>query len=112
MIQAKIWFRCAAMHDPVTPVMVEPCQISWEAKLREVDLIIERPFNGDELLRRMKGWITVDPEEAITLFNRFGKLKVLDNGEFIFEAENRDRLLDVQKAVQKAFGDQIDVEIL
>ena len=24
MIRAKLWFRCAAMHDPVTPKVVQP----------------------------------------------------------------------------------------
>jgi hypothetical protein len=112
MVQAKIWFRCAAMHDPVTPVMVQPCHISWEAKFRQIDLIIERPLHGDELLRRMKGWITVDPDEAIAVFNQFGRLRVLDNGEFLFETENTEKLQNVQKAVQKAFGNQVDVELV
>jgi hypothetical protein len=110
MFRAKIWFRCAAMHDPVTPIVVQPCQISWEAKFRQVDLIIERPFNGDELLRRMKGWITIDPDEAIAVFNQFGKLRVLDNGEFLFETEKQKNLVNLQKEVEKYFGDQVDVE--
>ena len=55
MIRAKLWFRCAAMHDPVTPVVVQPAVIGWEAKQRTVELKIERAFNGEELVHRMKG---------------------------------------------------------
>ncbi|MBW2116206.1 MAG: hypothetical protein JRH04_15605, partial [Deltaproteobacteria bacterium] len=60
MIKAKLWFRCAAMHDPTTPIIVKPAVIGWEAKERNVDLTIERAFKGDELVLRMKGWVTVD----------------------------------------------------
>jgi hypothetical protein len=52
MIRAKLWLRCAAMHDPVTPTLVRPALVGWEAKRRSVDLTIERGFNGEELLRR------------------------------------------------------------
>ena len=55
MIRAKIWFRCAAVHDPISPIIVHPSIIGWEAKQRQIDLTIERAFKGDELLRRMKG---------------------------------------------------------
>ena len=46
MVRAKLWFRCAAMHDQVTPVIVQPALIGWEAKQRRVDLHIERAFSG------------------------------------------------------------------
>ncbi len=36
MIRAKIWFRCAAMNDPVTPIVLQPAVIGWEAKKRRV----------------------------------------------------------------------------
>ena len=74
MIRGKLWFRCAAMHDPVTPTIVQPALIGWEAKQRKVELLIERSFNGDELIRRMKGWITADPAKVIETVNRFGRL--------------------------------------
>ena len=59
MIRAKLWFRCAAMHDPVTPMVAQPALVGWEAKKRRVDLTIERAFNGEELVKRMKGWVTI-----------------------------------------------------
>jgi hypothetical protein len=38
-------------------MVVQPALIGWEAKYRQIDLTIERAFKGDELVRRMKGWI-------------------------------------------------------
>ena len=71
MIRAKLWFRCAAMHDPVTPMVAQPALVGWEAKNRRVDLTIERAFNGEELVRRMKGWVTTDPQQVIDVVNVF-----------------------------------------
>jgi len=72
MQRAMLWFKCAAMHDPVRPVLKQPAVIGWEAKQRQVDLVIERAFKGAELLRRMKGWVTVDVEHAIELAEKHG----------------------------------------
>jgi hypothetical protein len=112
MIRAKIWFRCAAMHDPVTPVVLQPAVIGWEAKKRRVGTQIERAFNGEELVRRMKGWITVDPKEVIEVVSQHGRLKVLDDRELVIEAEEAGDLQKLQKAVEGAFGGEVDVEVL
>jgi hypothetical protein len=111
MIRAKIWFRCAAMHDPVTPIVLQPAVIGWEAKKRVVGTQIERSFNGDELVRRMKGWITVDPKEVIEVVNRYGRLKVLDDRELVVEAEKEEDLQGLQKAVEKTFKGEVDVDV-
>jgi hypothetical protein len=111
MIRAKIWFRCAVVHDPVCPVVVQPAVIGWEAKFREIDLTIERAFKGDELVRRMKSWITVDPNKVIEVVNRFGRLKVLDDRELVIEMEDAADFEKLQKSVEEAFGDQVDVEL-
>ncbi|MCX5862129.1 MAG: hypothetical protein WCG29_13375 [Desulfomonile sp.] len=110
MIRAKVWFRCAAMHDPVTPVLVRPAAIGWQAKRRKIDLIIERGFSGAELLRRMKGWITVDPRKAIQVIETHGRLKCFDNGELVVEVETAEDLAALQKEMMANFGDQCDVE--
>ena len=110
MVQAKIWFRCAVVHDPVTPRLVQPAIIGWEAKNRQIDLVIERAFKGEELLRRMKGWITVDPNEVIDTIRPYGKLKVLDDCELIVETETVETFSEIQKALLNAFGDQVDIE--
>jgi hypothetical protein len=112
MIRAKIWFRCAAMHDPVTPIVLRPAVIGWEAKKRTVETQIERSFNGEELVRRMKGWITVDPKEVIDVVNQYGRLKVLDESELVVEAEEPEDLQKLQKSVEETFRGEVDVEIL
>jgi hypothetical protein len=110
MIRAKIWFRCAAMHDPVTPVLVRPAAIGWQAKFRNIDLVIERGFSGAELLKRMKGWFTVDPKKAVQVIETHGRLKCFDNGELVVELETEEDLVALQKEMRSNFGDQCDVE--
>ena len=111
MIRAKLWFRCAAMHDPVTPMIVQPAIIGWEAKQRRVDLHIERAFNGEELVHRMKGWVTVDPSKAIEVVNRFGRLKVLDDRELVIELEKMEDFENLERALSEAFGQEVTIEI-
>ena len=112
MIRAKIWFRCAAVHDPISPILVHPAIIGWEAKQRQIDLTIERAFKGDELLRRMKGWITVDPAKVIEIVNEFGRLKVLDDRVLVIEMEDSIRFDNLGKKLFSAFGDQVDIELI
>src|SRR3990170_1337354 len=110
MIRAKLWFRCAAMHDPVTPVIVQPALIGWEAKERRVALQIERAFNGEELVRRMKGWVTVDPSKVIEIVNRFGRLKVLDDRDLVVETERTEDLQNLEKVLAETFGGEVNTE--
>jgi len=112
MVRAKIWFRCAAMHDPVTPIVLQPAVIGWEAKKRRVGTQIERAFNGEELVRRMKGWITVDPNEVIEIVNQYGRLKVLDDRELVVEGEKIEDIQKLQKAIQETFGEEVDIEVI
>jgi len=112
MIRAKLWFRCAAMHDPVTPIVIQPAVIGWEAKERRVELQIERAFTGEELVRRMKGWITVDPQEVIEAVQRYGRLKVLDERELVIEVEKNEDFQRLQKKVQETFGGEVNVEAI
>src|SRR4030043_33521 len=99
MIRAKIWFRCAAMHDPVTPIIVQPAVIGGEAKKRRVELKIERAFNGEELIRRMKGWVTADPSQVIEVVRQFGRLKVLDDRELVIEVEKEESFRKLREAI-------------
>jgi len=112
MIRAKIWFRCAAMHDPVTPVVIQPAIIGWEAKERKVELKIERAFNGEELIRRMKGWVTADPSQVIEVVRQFGRLKVLDDRELVIELERMEDFQNLQKALFEAFGKEMEAELM
>ncbi len=110
MIRAKLWLRCAAMHDPVTPTLVRPALVGWEAKKRRVDLTIERGFNGEELLRRMKGWVTTDPGEVIDVVKQFGRLKVLDETELVVEFEEQAAYDNLQKKLAETFKGEVDLE--
>jgi hypothetical protein len=100
------------MHDPVTPIVVQPALIGWEAKQRKVELLIERAFNGDELIRRMKGWITAEPTRVIEIVNRFGRLKVLDDKELVIETEKLEDFQNLQKALQETFGKEVEAELI
>ncbi len=112
MIRGKLWFRCAAKHDPVTPVVVRPALIGWEAKEREVTLRIERTFSGDELVRRMKGWVTVDPKKVIEIIRQYGRLRILDDRELVIEVEKVEDFQDLQKALQESFGGEMEAELI
>lgn len=110
MERAILWFKCAAMHDPVRPVIKKPAVIGWEAKQRQVDLVIERLFKGQELLRRMKGWVTVDVNEAIDIILQHGKLKVLDDRDLVVETKNRAEMEALSQKLAAAFGEEAWVE--
>ena len=112
MIRARVWFRCAAVHDPVQPVLVQPARIGWRGKQRRVDLTIERPFSGEELVRRMKGWVTVDPGAFCDAVKSHGWLKVFDDGGLVVEVENEDRLRAIEATLSDRFGDQVDLEVV
>jgi len=112
MIRTKLWFRCAAMHDPVTPVMVKPALIGWDAKKRDVELTIERAFKGDELVLRMQGWVTVDVKKVIEIIQRYGFLKVLDERDLVVEVETEKDLEALNRELLKNFGDQLDLETI
>ena len=112
MIRAKLWFRCAAMHDPVTPMVAQPAQVGWEAKRRRVDLTIERSFNGEELIKRMKGWVTTDPYKVIEVVKPYAKMKVLDERELVLELEHEEDLDKLNKALQESFGGEVDAELI
>ena len=110
MIRSKLWFRCAAMHDPVTPIIVKPAVISWDAKERDVELTIERAFKGDELVMRMKGWVTVEVKKAVEIINRYGYLKVLDERDLVVDVETEEDYDKLNKELEKEFKDQLNLE--
>ncbi len=112
MIRAEVWFRCAAMHDPVLPVLVGPAIIGWKGKRREINLTIEREFSGSELLKRMKGWITVDPRLAIQVIEQYGRLKCFDDGRLIVEVEAEEQLEVLKGEIRANFSDQCNLEVI
>ncbi len=110
MLRARVWLTCAAMLDPVSPVLTQPCRIGWEAQRRPVDLEIERPLKGPELLARMKGWVTVDVAQANEIFAKHGRLKLLDDRQLVVECEGPSQLVDLETELAAAFGNQVTLE--
>jgi len=112
MVKAKLWFTCAAMHDPVTPVIARPALIGWDAKFRGVDLQIERGFSGEELVRRMKGWVTVDPVEVIEVVKGHGRMRVLDERDLAVEVETMEDYERLAQALKDSFGNEVALEVM
>jgi len=112
MLRTKLWFRCAAMHDPVTPIIVRPAVIGWDAKRRQVGLTIERPFKGDELVMRMKGWVTADVKKVVDMVRRHGYLKVMDDRDLVVELETERDYENLAGDLKKEFQDEVNLEKL
>jgi hypothetical protein len=112
MERALLWFKCAAMHDPVRPVIRRPALLGWEAKQRRVDLVIERSLHGEELLRRMKGWVTVDVDQAEKVISSHAKLKILDESDLVVEAEDKKALEKLSRKLTEIFDDEIWLELM
>jgi len=108
--RAMLWFKCAAVHDPVRPVLKKPAVIGWEAKQRQVDLVLERSFGGEELLRRMKGWFTADVYQVINIIEQHGKLKVLDDYDLVVETANLSALDTLSQKLKEQFGQEVWLE--
>jgi hypothetical protein len=112
MIRAKLWFTCAAMHDPVTPIIVKPSVLGWKAKKRDVELTIERAFTGEELVLRMKGWVTTDVKQVIEIIKPHGYLKVLDEEDLVVEMGSKEDYEKLTSALKEKFSDQVFLERL
>ena len=110
MERALLWFKCAAMHDPVRPVLKRPAALGWEAKQRRVDLVIERPLRGEELLSRMKGWFTADVMQVTDIVNKHGRLKLLDDYDLVVETENMGGMEAIAKELAEAFEAETWIE--
>ena len=110
MIRAKLWFRCAAVHDPVSPVVVRPAVIGWEAKQRNVELTLERNFSGEELVKRMKGWVTTNTADVIETVKKRGFMKVFDDNTLVVEFDREEDFNALQEELREKYGAEIDLE--
>ncbi|MFH0976585.1 MAG: hypothetical protein V1874_12455 [Spirochaetota bacterium] len=110
MERGMLWFKCAAMHDPVRPVLRRQAALGWEAKNRKVDLIIERPLKGEDMLHKMKGWFTADVHKVSDIVNKYGTLKTLDDYHLIVETNDMKSLQALSDELKKAFGEEVWVE--
>lgn len=112
MERAMLWFKCAAMHDPVRPVMKKAAIVGWEAKMRDVALTIDRPFKGDELLLRMKGWVTADVVQASDIICQYGRLKIIDDYDLVIEADDLAALEALSVELANNFGEEVWLEVI
>ena len=86
--------------------------IGWDAKQRKVDLTIERSFRGEELVMRMKGWVTVDVKKVTDIIKKYGYLKVLDDRDLVVECETEGSYQELEKDLLDHFKDQVHLEPL
>jgi len=98
------------MHDPVTPIIVKPSVLGWKAKRRDVELTIERAFTGEELVLRMKGWVTTDVKQVIEIIKPYGYIKVLDEEDMVVEVESEEDYEKLTSALKEKFSDQVFLE--
>lgn len=107
MIRYRLFGRCRIYHDPVSPVLRQPAAIGWSAWFRDIDLVTPTRLKGPELLRRTRGWWTVEPEEVRSVVERFGRLVVGEGGELMVELAELQRARKLQDALKDNFGDQV-----
>jgi hypothetical protein len=110
MIRAKLWFRCSGAHNPVTPVIFKPAVIGWKAKNKQIDFTIERAFNGEELVLRMKGWVTADVKKVIEIVKSHGYLKLLDEHDLVVEMETETDYENLRRNLSDTFQEHVDLE--
>jgi len=110
MIRGKLWFRCAGAFNPVTPVIHQPAVIGWKGKEGYLDFAIERAFTGEELVMRMKGWVTADVKKLIEIVKKHGYLKVLDEHELVIETETNEDFENLERELKEKLGHHVDLE--
>ena len=109
MIRVRLFGRCRIYHDPVSPVLKGPAQIGWSAWFRSIDLVTPQPLKGEELLRRTRGWWTVEPNDVAEVVKRFGRLVVGDGGELMVEFADEEAVNGLTRALAERFGDQVQL---
>jgi hypothetical protein len=96
----------------VTPIIVQPSVLGWKAKKRKVELTIERAFTGEELVLRMKGWVTADVKQVIGIVKSHGYLKVLDEQDLVVEMDSEEKYEKLSEALAEKFGNEVFLERL
>lgn len=109
MIRLRLFGRCRIYHDPVSPVLRTPAQIGWDAWFRSIDLVTPQPLKGEELLRRTRGWWTVEPTEIAEVVKKNGRLVVGEGGELMVEFEDEQAAEALSEALKERFGDQVQL---
>lgn len=76
---------------------------------RSIDLVTPQPLKGEELLKRTRGWWTVEPNEVAEVVKQFGRLVVGDGGELMVELPDENAADALSKALAERFGDQVQI---
>lgn len=109
MIRLRLFGRCRIYHDPVSPILREPARIGWTAWFRTIDLVTDQPLKGEELLRRTRGWWTVEPETVAEVVKQHGHLVVGEAGELMVEFKNQKAALALAEDLKSRFADQVQL---
>ncbi len=109
MIRLRLFGRCRIYHDPVSPVLRAPAQVGWDAWFRSIELVTPQPLKGEELLRRTRGWWTVEPDDVAEVVKSHGRLVVGDQGELMVECTDDETIAALARAFQERFGDQVQL---
>jgi hypothetical protein len=109
VIRLRLFGRCRIYHDPVSPVAKAPAQVGWTAWFRTIDLVTPQKLKGEELLRRTRGWWTVEPNDVAEVVKKHGRLVVGDGGELMVEFEDDKAADSLAEALKERFGDQIQL---
>lgn len=109
MMRLRLFGRCRIYHDPVSPVLRAPAQVGWDAWFRTIDLVTPQPLKGEELLRRTRGWWTVEPNDVAEVVARYGRVVVGDQGELMVECADGETIEALSKALHEKFGNQVQL---
>jgi len=107
MIRLRLFGRCRIYHDPVSPVLRAPAQVGWDGWFRSIDLITPQPLRGEELLRRTRGWWTVEPNEVAEIVTRYGHLVVGEQGELMVEFLDEEAAEALSLVLADRFNNQV-----
>jgi hypothetical protein len=109
MTRFRLFGRCRIYHDPVSPVLKAPARIGWEAWFRSIDLVTDQPLKGEELLRRTRGWWTVEPDDVAEVVRPYGRLVVGEHGELMVECADEQAAEALSRALAERFEDQVQL---
>ena len=107
MKRLRLFGRCRIYHDPVSPVLIAPAQVGWEAWFRKIDLVTPRRLKGEELLMRARGWWTVEPSQVAKIVRARAKLVVGSKGQLMVESEDEREIEALKLDLAKKFQDQV-----
>lgn len=93
----------------MSPVLKAPAQIGWEAWFRSIDLVTPQPLKGEELLRRTRGWWTVEPNDVAEVVRQYGRLVVGEEGELMVECADDRAAEALSAALAERFEDQVQL---